>query len=290
MQSNTARLENQCVQITNFPKKTAKLEPEPFTVVNGHYVGSDGFVVPRDFDEFSSRFPNYVRKWVRKHSGGGVRPEDVDDWTQDLTIHLLALSPRSRYRDNGKQDLVQTFDPQRHYGANQSRFWNYINLCLTNKFRTMRTARMTEPICRPGNVSLCGRSDAEEHGGVDDEFCHLHSIRFRTASESLLKQTQDRCFIGEFTEFISTNDGEAREGIEAILGSGSRADAAEFLGITNAQFGRIRNRLRLLGRCFEAGSAVPEQRKPYRRRRTENWTIIRALDRNLLDEPKQSRP
>jgi hypothetical protein len=70
MQSNTARLENQCVQITNFPKKTAKLEPEPFTVVDGHYVGSDGFVVPRDFDEFSSRFPNYVRKWVRKHSGG----------------------------------------------------------------------------------------------------------------------------------------------------------------------------------------------------------------------------
>jgi hypothetical protein len=270
MQSNTARLENQCVQIANFPKKTAKLEPEPFTVVDGHYVGSDGFVVPKDFDEFSSRFPSYVRKWVRKHSGGGVRPEDVDDWTQDLTIHLMALPTRSKYRDDGKQDLVQTFDPQRHYGANQARFWNYINLCLTNKFRTMHTARMTEPICRPGNVPLCGRFDAEERGGVDDEFCHLHSARLRAASESLLKQTQDRCFIGEFTEFIPRNDADALRGIEGIIAGGSRTDTAEFLGVTDLQFVRIRKRLRLLGRCFEAGREAPRQRKPYRRRRTEN--------------------
>ena len=260
MQSNTARLDNQCIQITNFPKKTAKFEPKPFTVVDGHYVGSDGFVVPRDFDEFSSRFPNYVRKWVRKHSGGGVRPEDVDDWTQDLILHLMALSTRSKYRDDGKQDLVQTFDPQRHYGANQARFWNYISLCLSNKFRTMHTARMTEPICRPGNVSLCGHSDAEEHGGVDDEFCHLHSARLKAASESLLKQTQDRCFMAEFTEFTPRNDGDARRGIGAILASGSQADAAEFLRVTDAQFGRIRNRLRLLGRCFETGNAVPKRR------------------------------
>lgn len=195
----------------------------------------------------------------------GVRPEDVDDWTQDLTVHLLALSTRSKYRDDGKQDLVQTFDPQRHYGANEARFWNYINLCLTNKFRTMYTARMTEPICRPGNVSLCGHSDAEG-GGVDDEFCHLHSARLRMASESLLKQTQDRCFIGEFTEFIPRNDADALRGIEGILAGGSRDDAAEFLGVTDAQFGRIRNRLRLLGRYFEAGRTVPKQRKPYRRR------------------------
>jgi hypothetical protein len=86
------------------------------------------------------------------------------------------------------------------------------------------------------------------------------------ASESLLKRTQDRCFIGEFAEFIPRNGGDARRGIEAILASGSRADAAEFLGVADLQFGRIRNRLRLLGRCFEAGNAVPKQRKPYKLR------------------------
>jgi hypothetical protein len=72
------------------------------------------------------------------------------------------------------------------------------------------------------------------------------------------------------TEFIPKNDGDVLGGIDAIFASGSQADAAEFLGITDAQFGRIRNRLRLLGRCFEAGSAAPKQRKHCRRRRTED--------------------
>lgn len=49
---------------------------------------------------------------------------------------------------------MQTFDPHRHYGANSARFFNYINLCLGNKFSTMRSARMKNPFCRPGNVSL----------------------------------------------------------------------------------------------------------------------------------------
>ncbi len=34
---------------------------DPFTIAHGHYIGHDGFVVPRDCDEFLQRFPNYVR-------------------------------------------------------------------------------------------------------------------------------------------------------------------------------------------------------------------------------------
>jgi hypothetical protein len=34
------------------------------------------------------------------------------------------------------------FNPRKHYGANQARFQNYINLCLMNKFRTLYSKRM----------------------------------------------------------------------------------------------------------------------------------------------------
>jgi hypothetical protein len=42
--------------------------PDAFTVVDGHYVGHDGFVVPKNFDEFHERFPQYVRNWVNGHA------------------------------------------------------------------------------------------------------------------------------------------------------------------------------------------------------------------------------
>ena len=31
---------------------------DPFEYVDGHYVGHDGFVVPKDFQEFYQRYPN----------------------------------------------------------------------------------------------------------------------------------------------------------------------------------------------------------------------------------------
>jgi hypothetical protein len=51
---------------------------------------------------------------------------------------------------------VATFNPLRHYGANEPRFRNYINLCLASKFRTMYSKRMKDALCCPGNFSLDG--------------------------------------------------------------------------------------------------------------------------------------
>jgi hypothetical protein len=41
-------------------------------LIDGRYVGYDGFVVPKDFDEFHQRFPHHIRNWVKRHSGTGV--------------------------------------------------------------------------------------------------------------------------------------------------------------------------------------------------------------------------
>jgi len=91
MLSNTATIEDQLITLANFSVENPKAEP--FTIRDGRCVGQDGFVVPKDFDEFHERFPHYVRNWVRKHADKFARPEDVEDWTQDLLIHINACHP-----------------------------------------------------------------------------------------------------------------------------------------------------------------------------------------------------
>src|SRR6202789_932180 len=229
MLSNTASAENQPVVFTNFPVE--KRQSEPFTITDGRYVGRDGFVVPKDFAEFDQQFPHYIRNWVRKHAEESAQPEDLEDWTQDLLIHMRYLPPTSKYRKAGKQDIVQTFDPSKHYGASVRRFLNYINLCLMNKFRTMYLARMKNPLCRTGNLSF-GQMDVENWGQVDDEYCHEHSERLRKSSEDLEKRAQDRHRIAEFTDFVSREDFGVSPAMGAILATGTQADAARFLRTT----------------------------------------------------------
>ena len=80
----------------------------------------------------------------------------MEDWTQDLLIHLRYLPATSKHREAGKEDIVQTFDPHKHHGANQARFFNYINLCLANKFRTMHSKRMKNATVPPRKL-VAGR-------------------------------------------------------------------------------------------------------------------------------------
>ena len=172
MQPNTASGTNRTV---NFQKFSVE-KRDPFSVRDGRFVGDDGFVVPKNFDEFHERFPEYVRKWVRRHAGMSASKEDVEDWTQDLLIHLRYLPLNSKYRGAGKEDVIQTFDPVKHFGANQARFQNYINLCLTNKFRSLHSKRMQDALSQPGNMSLDTQREWNDARAVDDEFCHSHSV------------------------------------------------------------------------------------------------------------------
>jgi hypothetical protein len=130
----------------------------------------------------------------------------------------------------------------------------------------MYLARTKNPLCRTGNSSLSGQMDVENWGQMDDEYCHEHSERLRKSSEDLEKQAQDRHRITEFTDFVFREDSGVVPAIEAILATGTQADAARFLATTDAGFTRMRNRLRQLGRCFENREPVPRQRGPYKKR------------------------
>ena len=254
MQSNTATVENQPINSTNISVENRK--PDPFTVVDGRYVGHDGFVVPKDFDEFHERFPQYVRNWVNRHVSRSTPKEDVEDWTQDLLIHLRCLPATSKHRETGKEDVVQTFDPHRHFGANSARFFNYINLCLGNKFRTTYTKRMKNPLCRPGNLSFSTHFDEMDRNQIGDEFCHSHSAYLRKRCVRQEKQRDDGHLIGEFVDFVRREDSSVLPAMETMLTTATG----------NADFCGKRSRLRQLGRCFLESEPVPKQRRPYRRR------------------------
>jgi len=167
---NTAIATNQPGASVNFPAEKKQYKSDPFMISEARYVGHDRFVVPKDFDEFHRRFPHHIPNWVKKHADRFAPEEDLEDWTQDLIIHLKYLPPTSKHREAGKEDIVQTFDPSKHYGANQFRFLNYINLCLANKFRTMRSRCMKDALCHTGNLTLAVQMDAEKPGEIDDEF------------------------------------------------------------------------------------------------------------------------
>jgi len=277
MQSNTVEIDNQPINFASIPVENRM--PDPFTVVDGRYVGHDGFVAPKNFDEFHERFPQYVRQWVRKHADRFTQPEDLEDWTQDLLIHLRYLPAISKHRGAGKEDVVQTFDPHKHHGANVARFFNYINLCLGNKFRTIHLKWVKNPLCRPGNLSLTTHWEETNRDQVGDEFCHAHSEYLRKRCERQEKQRVDRHLIGEFVDFVQREDSRTLPAMEAILATGNPDDPAQQLRTRKADVCRTRARLRQLGRCFLNGELVPRQRRPYKRRVSRNRATQLAGER-----------
>jgi hypothetical protein len=154
----------------------------------------------------------------------------VEDWAQDLLIHLRYLPAASKHREAGKEDIVQTFDPCKHHGANSARFFNYINLCLGNRFRTMYSARMKNPICRAGNVSLGGHFDESDSGQVDDEFCHTHSAYFRGVCHRQERRRDASHTLTEFVEFLRREDAGVLPVMGAIAVTTTPAAATELLG------------------------------------------------------------
>ena len=138
--------------------------PESFTVSrDGHYVGADGFLVPEDFREFFERDPLWVRRWIARRVGRRFGQDAAFDLEQELLLYLCAPSPKSRFRERGANgrptgcaDIIQCFDPVRHYGATAARFHNFLNLCLRNRLSTILAKQRREPVChdRAGRYSL----------------------------------------------------------------------------------------------------------------------------------------
>ncbi|MGA7927250.1 MAG: hypothetical protein WCA20_14835 [Candidatus Sulfotelmatobacter sp.] len=118
---------------------------------------------------------------------------------------------------------MQTFDPNKHHGANSARFFNYINLGLENKCRTIHSKRLKNPICRAGNLPLGGHHDETDSGQVDNEFCHSHSEHLRKRCQQQERERDARHALAEFSEFVKREDSSVLPAIEAIAETASDA-------------------------------------------------------------------
>jgi len=247
---------------------------DPFTVsADGHYIGDDGFVVPANFDEFYRRYPKYVLNWVKKRLNRFSVDEDVEDWTQDLLIHMKWLPQASKHRQPGANgrpdgcaDVVETFNPYQQYGASERRFRNYINFCLANKFNTVQSKRQKNPVCRPGNIAFGISLDETDPTINSDEFIHSNSPHLEAQADKLQKQHDDRLFTNQFRDYVRKEDPSVLPAIEALSACGPMGEAAEYMGVTEQEFSRYRARLKQLAECFLKSQPAPKQRKPYKKR------------------------
>lgn len=265
MRANTDEIDVRTANSSNISVEKRAYRCDPFEVRDGRYVGHDWFVVPKDFNEFYQRFPNYVHQWVSKHVSRSASSEDVEDWAQDLLMHLSHLLEKSKFRAAGKEDIIQTFDPSKQYGANQARFRNYVNLCLSNKFRTMHSKRIKDALCRPNNFSI-DDGLLESDSSVTESYCQSNSPQLRAMASANRKQTADRVFMQHFVQFVHRHDPTTLPLIDALGATRTQAEAAQFMGVTDVEFGRMRYRLDRLRKCFLTGEPVARQRRPYKKR------------------------
>lgn len=195
---------------------------DTYTFLDGHFVGHDGFIVPNDFSEFYPRFPTYVADWVRRRVRDCVSATEAEDWTQELLLHLAALPTCSKYRLDGKEDVIQTFSPDRMHGANEARFRSFINQCLSNKFNTLYVRWRKSPLSNPGNLPF--ETDTEH--GASDEFCHSHSEFLRQAGRRSREREEQRFRLEEFARIGEASIPGLQVALEAFHRTGNWKETA----------------------------------------------------------------
>ena len=198
------------------------LHDDAYTVRDGHFVGHDGFIVPNNFSEFYQRFPAYVADWVRRRVRDCVSATEAEDWTQELLLHLAVLPSTSKFRRDGKQDVIQTFVPEKMHGANEARFRSFINQCLGNKFNTLYVKWRTRPLSNPANLPF----DVDASNGASDEFCHSHSEYLRQAGHQRRIRDEQRFRLEEFARIGEARVPGLQVALEAFHRTGNWKEAA----------------------------------------------------------------
>jgi hypothetical protein len=141
-----------------------------------------------------------------------------------------------------------TSDPLRHFGATLPRFLNYVNLCLANKFRTIRSEHMRNPLSGAEQL-LCPQIGKDESYS-NDEVCEALVDQLKAVDVGSRKKAEDRLLIGQFVEFVRNQNPRVLSALEAIAVTGTQSETARKLGATSAEVGRLYRQIRELGRDF----------------------------------------
>jgi hypothetical protein len=249
---------------------------EPFTVsVDGHYVGKDGYVVPKNFGEFFERYPLRVRRWLTRRVRQRLGQDAIPDLEQDLLFYLCTLAPESRFRRRGANgrpdgctDVIQCFDPVRHFGATAARFHNFISLCLANRLNTILARQRRNPLCNPRNVSIAtfqeNEGGPEWAGEANEAYLLRHSGTF--AGECRRRADAEgpilKAYVREFEQFVLQTKPKLVSVVHAIQRTATFRDAQKTIGLGNGEFLRCRQELALLkDRFLEERKFLPRKRE-----------------------------
>jgi hypothetical protein len=234
-------------------------------------VVSESFVIPKNFAEFYERYPYHVRNFVRRHLFKGSL-EERQDRESELLCFLLTLPELSKYRNSGMNgnpsgctDRIMTFDPARSYGASAARFFSYVNLILLNRFISQQKKIGKNPVNRKNNYRILGNDEGSSAPGsiTEDNLVRL-SRRTRNLTELECDRVVDQAHLSCFLNFVQKHNPELMNVLKAMFRCSAFLDAQQELKMDKRFFGRCRNRLHVLFRCFSTGKAVPTQRRVYR--------------------------
>jgi hypothetical protein len=234
---------------------------------DGHFVGDDGFIVPRSFEEFFERHPRYVRGRVRLR-WPNVSSADREDRESELLIFLMTLPENSKFRDlgcngfpHGCTDRIQTFSPDNAYGASKPRFFNYVRMVLTNYFNSLSLKALSDPVRRPNTLSL---NSLDTDGKVIDE-AYIYALTNKSGAFRINydQAIENGILMDQFLRFVKTYNPELLEVIKAIQMTDTFVEAQHALGFPKRLFIRARNRLVVLYTCLDKGTEPPRQRKVY---------------------------
>ncbi len=199
---------------------------------------------PKDFAEFFDRDPLWVRRWLRKRLRGSIGRDAMLDLEQGfIVVSVFAAGVRASFgrRErmhgrNGCADVIECFDPVRHFGATAGRFHNFVSLCLANRLSTIHYGQRRSPLHHPNNVSICcseaETGSSEEAGEVSEEYLRKHAsaitqeYRRRERSESILL----RVFVNEFVSFVEERAPETLRVIDAIQSTATFPEAEKRQG------------------------------------------------------------
>lgn len=241
---------------------------EPFSFSpDGHVVGRDGFVVPRNFDEFYERNPMGIRRWLMRRLPKRAGDDKVRELEQELLLHLCSLPDKSKYRRKsvnhaqGCADRIQCFDPVRQHGASAKRFFNYVSLCLRNQLYTILSRQTRNPLCNEQNLTITDsasdddqKANSTHHSEVSGEYLYQHSSAARRESNKTGWQANLQfMFIQEFRAFIEGQAPQLLVVVEAIACTGTLKEARESLGLTARTFEKYRKAIHVLKDRFVTG-------------------------------------
>jgi hypothetical protein len=247
---------------------------EGYTIdAEGRFVGVDGFEVPRNFAEFYEEFPNHVRNFVDRHMMQ-YSWADREDRTSDLLLFLMTLPERSKFREpgfngftNGCEDRIQTFHPDRSYGASKPRFLAFVNLMLLNQFISLMKKRNSNPIERNNNLCYFDADvERETPAVIDDEYLHQLLSNSDILTTQAVRLIEDGVVMSEIEDFIRSYNPELICVFNAIAIAESFIEAQKMLGMNEQLFTRARHRLERLMKAYTTRTAPPRQRKLYRPR------------------------